>query len=145
MNMSNQPLIVPLIAQVVLSFLVWVWMLVTRWEAMKKNGVRMQDLATEEGLARIKGSFHTADNFENLFEVPVLFYALLVTVMFTYNSDVYYLMGAWIFVATRAAHSIVHCTVNIVALRFTFYFIGSMVLWAMWFRLAMQIFRVSSL
>jgi hypothetical protein len=144
MNMTNQPLIVPLLAQVALSFFIWTWMLATRLQSMMKNKVRLQDLASDEGMAKIRDSINPAENFENLFEVPVLFYALVVTIMFTYNSDFIYLMGAWVFVVTRAAHSIVHCTSNHVPTRFLFYFVGSMVVWSLWLRLALQIFQFRS-
>jgi hypothetical protein len=43
----------------------------------------------------------------------------------------FYLDAAWIFVAFRALHSLVHCTVNIVMLRFWLYAISTLALWAM--------------
>ena len=50
--------------------------------------------------------------------------------------------AAWLFVGLRAAHSVVHCTVNIVKVRFVFYLLSSLVLW---FMLAMLLRRVLAL
>ena len=62
-----------------------------------------------------------SENFKNLFEIPVLFYALALYLFATSQVDGAYLTAAWIFVAFRALHSLVHCTVNIVNLRFFMY------------------------
>ena len=139
MNMTNQPLIIPLLIQVSLTFVVWLWLMLAKVESMRRNHVSLQSLATKEGQDRISDINHISDNFENQFEVPVLFYALLVTLMFTYHSDATYLIGAWLFVVTRAIHAIIHCTVNIVLLRFISYLAGCLILGAMWLRFAFQI------
>jgi hypothetical protein len=139
MNMTNQPLIIPLLVQVALTFVVWTWMLLSRIESMRRNKVSFQSLTTREGQERLSDVMKVSDNFENQFEIPVLFYALLVTLMFTYHSDATYLICAWLFVLTRAIHAIIHCTVNNVALRFTAHFLGSAILGAMWVRFAIQV------
>ncbi len=139
MNMTNQPLIIPLLVQVALTFVVWTWMLLSRVESMRRNKVSFQSLTTREGQERLSDVMKVSDNFENQFEIPVLFYALLVTLMFTYHSDATYLICAWLFVLTRAIHAIIHCTVNNVALRFTAHFLGSAILGAMWVRFAIQV------
>lgn len=106
---------------------------------MRRNKVSFQSLTTREGQERLSDVMKVSDNFENQFEIPVLFYALLVTLMFTYHSDATYLICAWLFVLTRAIHAIIHCTVNNVALRFTAHFLGSAILGAMWVRFAIQV------
>jgi hypothetical protein len=70
-----------------------------------------------------------SDNFRNLFEIPVLFYALALYLFATSRVDGAYLTAAWVFVAFRVMHSIVHCTVNIVMLRFYFYLLASLAVW----------------
>jgi len=142
MNLTNQPLIVPLLAQVVLTCLIWLWMLATRYQSMLKHKVRLKDLASEKGYEKIKDSINPSDNFENLFEMPVLFFAFIITMMFTYRSDGVFLAGSWFFVITRALHSIIHCTSNHVPSRFAFHFMGSLVLFVMWFRFAIQIYQI---
>ena len=49
-------------------------------------------------------------------------------------------MTAWVFVAFRAAHSAVHCTVNIVLVLFGLYALSSLALWFMVLRAALEFF-----
>jgi len=42
-----------------------------------------------------------------------------------------YVVAAWLFVIFRAAHSAVHCTVNIVMLRFYLYLASTLCVWFM--------------
>ena len=45
--------------------------------------------------------------------------------------DTVYVVAAWIFAAFRVLHSAVHCTVNIVMLRFTLYLVATLAVWLM--------------
>jgi hypothetical protein len=81
-----------------------------------------------------------SNNLKNLFEMPVLFYALCMALYALGRADDEYLMLAWVYVGLRAAHSVVHCTVNIVNLRFAAYFLSSLVLVFMLLRFALQVF-----
>ena len=61
--------------------------------------------------------------------MPVLFYALALYLFATNQVDGVYLTAAWIFVAFRVLHSLVHCTVNIVTLRFGLYLVATIAVW----------------
>ena len=50
-----------------------------------------------------------------------------------------YLLASWIFVAFRVLHSAVHCTINVVILRFWLYCISTMALWFMAVRGVIQL------
>jgi hypothetical protein len=45
--------------------------------------------------------------------------------------------AAWVFVAFRALHSAVHCTINIVMLRFYLYLVSTLAVWFMVVRAAL--------
>jgi hypothetical protein len=77
-----------------------------------------------------------SDNLKNLFELPTLFYGLVLYLFVTNKVDEIYLVAAWIFAAFRILHSAVHCTVNIVLLRFWLYCISALALWFMVVRAA---------
>jgi hypothetical protein len=82
-----------------------------------------------------------ARHFANLFEVPVLFY---VVVLMTYVAQQvsWWLVGcAWAYVALRYAHTWVHLTRNDVIVRFSVYFASNAVLAAMWATLLVQLIR----
>jgi hypothetical protein len=54
--------------------------------------------------------------------------------------DSVYVSSAWLYVAFRAIHSLIHCTRNIVKARFAVYMLSSIVLWFMVIRAAWQYF-----
>jgi hypothetical protein len=70
-----------------------------------------------------------SDNLKNLFEIPVLFYALALYLFVTNQVDATYVNAAWVFAVFRALHSAVHCTFNLVMLRFYLYLISTVALW----------------
>ena len=76
------------------------------------------------------------DNFRNLFELPVLFYAGVLLAAHIGVSDMVSLALAWAFVGLRAVRSAVHCTFNHVMTRFVAYALATLVLIAFWARLA---------
>src|SRR4029077_137515 len=77
-----------------------------------------------------------SDNLKNLFEVPVIFYAFALYLFVTNQVDATYVGAAWVFVAFRALHSAVHCTFNLVILRFYLYLFSTLALWFITIRAA---------
>jgi hypothetical protein len=73
-----------------------------------------------------------ADNFRNLFEVPVLFYALGAVALATHQVPDWLVVGAWIFVALRVVHSFIHCTYNKVMHRLAVFLTSFGLLVALW-------------
>ena len=82
---------------------------------------------------------YPANNFKNLFELPVLFYALCLYLHVTGTAGQPELIAAWVFLVFRIAHSTIHCTVNIVMARFVTYAIAA---FALWFMLARAVWGV---
>ena len=70
----------------------------------------------------------------------MLFYALALYLFLTNQVDVLYVGAAWVFVAFRTAHSIVHCTINLMLLRFYLYLIATLAVWFMLIRAALVYF-----
>lgn len=54
--------------------------------------------------------------------------------------DSIYVIAAWIFVAFRVLHSTVHCTFNLVILRFYLYLSASLAVWFIAIRAALAYF-----
>ncbi len=79
-----------------------------------------------------------SDNLKNLFEMPVIFYALALYLFVTNQVDATYVSAAWVFVAFRALHSAIHCTINIVMLRFYLYLLSTLAVWFIAFRAALH-------
>jgi hypothetical protein len=77
-----------------------------------------------------------SDNLKNLFELPTIFYAVVLYLYVAQQVDAWYVGAAWIFFAFRVIHSAVHCTFNFVPLRFWMYAISALALWFMVLRIA---------
>jgi len=121
----------PVFATVLLTLLVWVYMYIRRISFFRRNKVNPKDLAVPGALGQLSPPevANPSDNLKNLFEIPVIFYALALYLFVTSQVDAAYLTAAWIFVAFRALHSVVHCTVNVVMLRFYLYLISTLAVW----------------
>ena len=85
-----------------------------------------------------------SDNLKNLFEIPVLFYALALYLFATSQVDALYVGAAWVFLIFRTLHSAVHCTFNRVIVRFYLYLIATLAVWFMIFRTALDHFGVNA-
>lgn len=138
--MFFKPLLVPLLALVLLTFIVWVYMYITRLREIRDKSIHPQSLDTRaHGKALLTDSVAPADNLQNLFELPVLFYAAVLLTLVLMIQDQIMVGAAWAYVALRYVHSLVHCTYNRVMHRFTVYVASCLVLAVIWARLATYI------
>jgi hypothetical protein len=131
--MAQTAIFGPFFAMMLLTLLVWVYMYIRRIRFITENNIDPKDLAVPGALAQLSPAAvsNPSDNLKNLFEIPVLFYALALYLFVTSQVDVTYVSAAWIFVAFRALHSAVHCTFNLVMLRFYLYLIATLAIWFM--------------
>ncbi len=134
--MYYKPILMPLIAMVLLTLLVWIYMYITRIREMNRRRIHPQQLATgEEARALLSDSAAPADNLRNLFEIPVLFYVAVLLSLVLMLQDPMLAYLSWGFVITRYLHSLVHCTYNRVMHRFVLYVAGCGLLVLIWIRL----------
>lgn len=126
----------PMTALILLTFVVWVFMYIQRFRFIITNKIAPQSAASPEMLNAILPEHinRPSNNLKNLFELPVIFYALCLALLLTEQSDALFINLAWAYVILRAAHSAIHCTLNNVPLRFSAYVLSSIVLWIMVFR-----------
>jgi len=128
----NDPIWQPCAAQVGLTALVWIKLYVDRLGEMRRRGIDPQAVATvREAAGRLERT-QAADNFRNLFEVPVLFYLLCAALAQTGGSSPGFVAAAWAYVALRALHSLIHVTYNRVVHRFLAYVASTLLLFGMW-------------
>ena len=66
----------------------------------------------------------TSDNYNHLFEQPVAFYAVTLSIALINNIDPLMVQLAWAFTIIRIVHSLVQLTVNKVLLRFFIFATG---------------------
>lgn len=141
MSAAQRMLFWPALALVGLTFLVWLRMYSARVGEMRRLRIHPQAIATSAQAALRLQDTRAADNFRNLFELPVLFYVALGVAWAVGAADRPTLALAWLFVALRCAHSAIHCGYNRVMHRFAAYAAGSAVLWLLWAWLAWKVAR----
>lgn len=120
------------LAMVLLTTVVGFLMLFTRVQEMRAKRIHPQAASTSAKMATRLENVQPADNFRNLFEVPVLFYTLVGLAIATGNTPAWLVTGAWIHVALRVAHSVIHCSYNTVYHRLTAFMASFALLVGMW-------------
>ncbi len=107
---------------------------------MKARPPRVEDFATgSAALAYFEPVEMPANNLRNLFEMPVLYFALVPLLLVTHQATTAQVALAWAYVALRAAHSFVHVTHGPVVRRFFIYLLSCVTLSAMWIGFAVDI------
>lgn len=102
-----------------LTFAMFFWMSFARLASMKRAGLTLVDAEyTEDLRPRLKGAGRkVGDNYNHLFEAPVVFYAVALAILFAHAADPMFAVAAWAFLAFRIVHSLVQATINIVQVR----------------------------
>lgn len=128
----------PLLAMVLLTFIVWARMYVVRiGTAIKRKIPTEQFRLDNPELPAVV--VESGDNWRNLFEAPTLFYVFCLSAFVLGMVDKQLLMLAWTYVALRYVHSFIHVSYNKILHRFSIYFISCLILWYLWARLAWQL------
>ncbi len=131
----------PPILLVALTLLVAIRMYIVRIAEIRIRRVDPQSLATSRGMAAQLENVSAADNFRNLFEIPVLFYAICPALYVTGHVTSVQLGLAWAFVLLRCLHSFIHVTYNQVMHRLRVYLLSFACVFAMWAIFAGQLLR----
>ena len=93
----------PFLALMLLTLLVWIYMYVRRIGFIRRWRIDPRQLEIPGELARLTPAAvsNPSDNLKNLFELPVLFYALALLLFVTNRVDATYVAAAWAFVVFR--------------------------------------------
>jgi hypothetical protein len=122
----------PMVAQVAIVAAVWVRLYFVRVGEMKAKRIHPQAVATTRSASQVLEDVGTADNFRNLFEVPVLFFAVCLALAVTDLVSPLQVALAWLYVAMRAVHSYIHTTYNKVMHRFMAFLVSTTCVFVMW-------------
>lgn len=130
--MSNPTLLlIPVFIQVALTFGVLFWLGPARVGALQRGEAKLKDVALGQS-AWPDRITQIANTHNNQYQLPVLFYVLVLLALVVRKVDLVLVAGAWIFVLSRLAHAYVYVTTNNVPARFRAYVVGAVVLVAMW-------------
>ena len=133
--MEQTQIFSPVYAMMLLTMIVWVYMYARRIPFINSLEIEPDQLTPGE-LSRLSppSVSNPSDNLKNLFEIPLIFYVLALILYVTSQVDFFYLWASWVFVIFRTLHSAVHCSINIVMLRFVLYAISCASLFVMLLR-----------
>ena len=136
------PILQPVVALVLWSFVMWAWLYATRIPAMVRLKITYDPRQpASEFHDRIPAQARwKADNYNHLMEQPTLFYAVALTLAFIGQGDGLNAGLAWAYVAIRVVHSLVQATVNVIVARWAIFMLGSLVLLALTVHAAMGVF-----
>jgi hypothetical protein len=125
-------MLTPVLALIVWSLIVWIWMYATRIPAIQAAKIDTQSAQHPGSLDRLPSSVRqVADNYNHLMEQPTIFYAMVFYIVLAAHSDQPHIYLAWAYVGLRVVHSLIQNTINIVTLRFSVFALSTFVLMAM--------------
>ena len=136
------PILAPVVALVLWSMVMWLWLYATRIPAMQKLKIPLDPTKpTGELTAALPPQVRwKADNYNHLMEQPTIFYATALALALAGAGDGLNATLAWVYVGLRVVHSLVQATVNVIMLRWAVFTAASGVLFALAIRAAMVVF-----
>jgi hypothetical protein len=132
-------MIYAMFAMVVLTFMVGIVAVVTRVKSVKNGSVKIKYYRTMGGQEVPEQLTKSTRCFNNMFEVPVLFYVVSTLFVILKTNNELALLLAWVFVGFRVAQAIVHLTYNNVLHRMLTFWGAVISVLSMWVILLIQI------
>lgn len=125
-------LLFPLMAMVLLTFVVCFALGAARLIAIRKRMVNPKFFKVMDGYEEPAWLRQISRNYSNLFELPVLFYALVITALTLNIQNPNLTLFAWVFVVLRVVHTGIHVSYNNPLHRLMIFGLSSVVLLVMW-------------
>lgn len=108
-------LLLPLLAQIGWTFLLYVWLTAARMAAVRRGEAGFATF--EFGLGEPPAVARITRNLGNQFELPAIFYAVVVLLIALKQTLLIDVLAAWVFVAGRVVHTGVQTLTSNVRLR----------------------------
>jgi hypothetical protein len=136
--MSFEAMLMPVFAQVALTFSLLFWMQTLRLRALKRGEIPAHSVALREPnwparLTQISNAYH------NQLETPLLFYVLVLLALITNTADSILWLLSWLFVGSRFLHAYIHLTSNRLPARAAVFLVGAIGLALMWIIVAARL------
>ncbi|AZO58133.1 MAG: hypothetical protein EOQ55_19215 [Mesorhizobium sp.] len=135
--MNQTAIFWPMLAQVLLVYIVYLVMLKRRYLAVKSGEAKISQYKVRS--TEPASSVTVANNLINQFELPVLFHVLCLALFVTNGVNYLTLTLMWLFVVTRYVHAWVHLTRNYLLHRSRAFFLGAGILLVAWIWFALHL------
>ena len=129
-------LLAPVFAMALLTAIVWTAMVLVRNTSVLRGLASARYYEAYSGEAPPDWIERPARAFNNLMQIPTLFYVACGLMIALRQIDPVEVSLAWIFVGLRAAHAAVYIAWNRVSIRFALYTAGCITVAVMWARFA---------
>lgn len=125
-------MVYPMFAMVLLTFIVAILAVKARFASVKNKTVSVKYYQLMEGGNIPESVTKTTRHFNNLFEIPVLFYVVCTLYITLGLESTVALVFAWLFVSFRIAHAYIHITYNHILHRMLTFWAGFICVMALW-------------
>jgi hypothetical protein len=137
---TSLPLFWPALTMVLLTNVVLVLMGIRRKRSLEESRKTIADPEVAAGTNRWNNEANkAARNYDNLLELPVLFYTVVVFATLAGAADAAMIWLAWGFVALRVVHTLEHVGPNRIPIRAGVFLASAIVLGVMWLRVAWRL------
>lgn len=124
-----ETILTPVLAMIVWTLVMWLWMYATRIPAMQKAGINAAKMKSKSEMDVLPVEVRRiADNYNHLHEQPTIFYALVVYCHLVGLADPLMIGLAWGYVALRVLHSLIQALWNFIPVRFFVFITSTIVL-----------------
>ncbi len=134
-----QIIIYPMAALFLLSMIIMSLMLYLRVKAVRARKVSPRYFKLYKGEDIPDHLVLISQNYNNLLELPVLFYVICLAALILNREIEYFIIYAWIYVALRYIHSLIHITYNHILHRLTVFAASCVILISMWVKIIMLV------
>jgi hypothetical protein len=136
--MSVAAILAPLFVQVALTFALMFWMGGVRYASVNRGETKVRDIVLGQPnwpprVTQLGNAYH------NQYQMPVLFYVLVILALALRKADLLFVIMSWIFVVLRIVHAGIHVTTNRLIHRFSAFVASSIVLLVMWIIFALRV------
>ena len=135
--MNQTAIFWPMMAHVLLVYGLYGLMFMRRMAAVRAGNARVSQF--RENRDEPAESLFVRNSLTNQFELPVLFHAACLALFATGAADGVALTLAWLFIASRYVHALIHVTTNRIRYRQPAFTAGLLLLALMWGWLALRL------
>ncbi len=140
--MTANAILQPVVALVLLTVAMQIWMYITRIPALNAMGIKPDPTAPRgEQMSLLPARVRwKADNYNHLLEQPTIFYAVCLALAITGAGAGLNLQLAWAYVILRVVHSLHQSLWNKIEVRFLLFALSSIVLMILAVRAGIAVF-----
>ena len=136
-------LLLPLVGMFWLTVGIALWMLKLRYRAVREDGLNPAYFKLNKGAKLPDYLAKVTQHFENLLEMPPLFYIAIILVLLLGVNDAGYIILSWLYLLSRLVHAYFHTSSNYVPHRRNAFILSSIILILIWARITISIVQIS--